>query len=399
VTPPQKTILCLSSYFKGNAFLAGAKREGAKVMLLTVESAQHEPWAKEHVDEFLVLPSFADRRALINAVAWLMRTRRIDRIVALDDYDVEVAAHLREHFRMAGIGESLVRRFRDKLAMRFEAEAKQVPCPAFSPLFNHEAVAQFLAQTPGPYLLKPRGEASAVGIRKAKDAEEAWRHIHDLGDNQSFFLIEQMIEGEMYHVDSLVHAGKVVFARASKYHRPLLEVSHQGGIYATRILPTKGKLTQQLLQANRDVLERFELPLGASHTEFLIGAKDQVPYFIETSARVGGANIAEMVEAATGLNLWSEWARLELTVGQPYTPPVQREEYAGVIISLARDERPDASAFSDPEVVYRLDKKHHIGLVVRAPKAERVEALLSSYMERIARDHHAVLPPADKATS
>lgn len=396
-SPP--TILCISCYFKGNAFLEGAKREGARVYLLTTESTQHEPWAKEHLDELFIGPPFSERRALINTVAWLLRTRHVDRIVALDDYDVEVAAQLREHFRLPGIGESHARRFRDKLAMRVQAKALGLPCPEFTPLFEHAEVARFLETTRGPWLIKPRSEASAVGIRKVHSPDDAWRVIHELGDEQSFYLMERMIDGEMYHVDSLVAGGKVVFARASKYHRPLLEVAHGGGIYATRILPREAEVTRKLLEANRAILEGFGLPLGASHTEFIIGREDGVPYFIETSARVGGANIAEMVEAATGVNLWSEWAVIELCGERPYTPPVQHDEYAGVIISLARDERPDTSSFADPEIVYRLDKKHHVGLVVRSPSAERVEALLSDYMERIARDHHAVLPPAPRATS
>ena len=64
-----------------------------------------------------------------------------------------------------------------------------------------------------------------------------------------------------------------------------------------------------------------------------------------------------------------------------------------------RQEWPDDAVFNDPEVFYRLKQKHHIGLVLRAPTVQRIEELLSDYMARIARDYHAVLPPADKATA
>ncbi len=400
MSPPKPTVLAISCYFKGNAFLERIRREGAKVMLVTTESTTMEPWAKEHLDGFFVTPSFEDRRALVNTVAWLYRERPFDRIVALDDYDVELGAHLREHFRLPGLSESGARLFRDKLAMRVRAKALGIPCPAFTPLFPHVRVTEFFAEVPGPYLIKPRFEASAVGIKKVHTAAQAWEVIHALGDEQSFYLMEQMIDGEMFHVDSLVAQGKVAFAEASKYHRPLLEVAHAGGIYATRMLDRTSAQAQRLLEANRAVLEGFELPLGASHTEFIVGREDGVPYFIETSARVGGAHIAEMVEAATGVNLWSEWAALELGgEGAPYTPPVTHRECAGVIISLARQERPDTSSFNDPEIVHRIDKKHHVGFVVRSKDPARVEALLSSYMARIAEDYHAALPPADRATA
>ena len=99
------------------------KANGATVYLLTVEKALEEKWARHACDEVHAVKTFADRRGLINAVAYLMRTRKIDRIVALDDFDVEVAAFLREHFRMTGSGhgESTARLFRDKLAMRQKA--------------------------------------------------------------------------------------------------------------------------------------------------------------------------------------------------------------------------------------------------------------------------------------
>ena len=59
-------------------------------------------------------------------------------------------------------------------------------------------------------------------------------------------------------------------------------------------------------------MSAFGLVRGVAHTEFIKSHNDGQFYFLETAARVGGANIAEMVEAATGINLWSEWAKIEL---------------------------------------------------------------------------------------
>jgi hypothetical protein len=97
------TILCLSSYFKGNRFLRRARSEGCRVLLLTVESLRDAPWEREHLDDLFFMPSFGDPRQVLNGVAYLLRTEPLDRIVALDDYDVELAAALREHFRLPGL--------------------------------------------------------------------------------------------------------------------------------------------------------------------------------------------------------------------------------------------------------------------------------------------------------
>jgi phosphoribosylamine-glycine ligase len=393
-------ILALASYFKGNRFLEGCQQAGCPVYLLTVESALTEPWARHACTDVFAVHNFHDRRGLINAVAYLMRSRRIDRIVALDDFDVEVAAHLREHFRMTdtGPGESPARLFRDKLAMRTRARELGVPIPEFCPLFNHDAVRQFLTTVPGPWLVKPRSEASAAGIRKLHHPDEVWRRIDELGDDQSFHLIERMVPGDLFHVDSLVADNRVIFAEVNAYWRPLLDVYQGGGIYATRTFPRDRPEVAALRAVNEQVLTGFGLGCGASHTEFMRAHADGRYYFIETSARVGGAETATMVEQATGVNLWAEWAKLECHLDR-YKLPLRTERYAGVVISLARQERPDTAAFTDPEIVHRLDLKHHIGFVVAADTPARVEELLTSYMDRIARDHHAAMPASDKVSS
>ncbi len=103
-------ILCLSSFFKGNDFLDQCKREGAHVVLLTVESLLGKPWVRESIDEVYALPSFNDRKAVVNTVSYLARTRDFSRLAPLDDYDVELVAHLREHLRAARTGGSGCRR-------------------------------------------------------------------------------------------------------------------------------------------------------------------------------------------------------------------------------------------------------------------------------------------------
>ena len=395
------TFLCLASYFKGNRFLERCKAEGHTVYLLTIEAALNEAWARHACEDVFAVNNFLDRRILINVIAYLMRTRKIDRIVALDDFDIEIAAFLREHFRMTGtgLGETAVRFFRDKLAMRRGARELNILIPDFCPIFNHDDVRDFLARVPGPWLMKPRSEASAAGIRKVHNADEVWRRIDELGDEQSFHLIEQMVPGDLFHVDSLVANNSVLFAEVNAYWRPLLEVYQGGGIYATRTFPRDRPEVQALKEANAAVLEGFGLGWGASHTEFMKAHADGRYYFIETSARVGGANTAEMVEHATGVNLWSEWARLECCRGtNDYLLPQLKQRYGGVVVSLARQETPDTSPFNDPEIVYRLNLKYHIGLVVAADNPARVEELLTSYIQRIDRDYHAALPAADKVS-
>jgi hypothetical protein len=391
-------ILCVASYFKGERFLERCKQEGARVLLLTAENCLGEAWPRAAIDEIFALPHFQKRRQILNAVTYLARTRPFHRIVALDDFDVELVAFLRDHMRLSGFNESRSRLFRDKLAMRTEAQKLGIRVPEFSAIVWHDDVRHFLANVPSPWLLKPRSQASAMGIQTLQHPEEVWRAIEKLGDDQSFHLLERMVPGDLYHVDSLVVENRVVFGEVNQYLRPLLEVYQGGGVYATRTLPRDRPEVAALKAVNEQVLTGFQLDRGASHTEFLKSHADGQYYFIETSARVGGANTAEMVEAATGINLWSEWAKLEVDPDQPYQLPPLQQRFAGVVVSLTRQEWPDASSFTDPEIVYRMNKKQHIGLVVSADNPARIETLLKNYVDRIERDFLMTLPPAMKAT-
>lgn len=396
-----KTILCVASYFKGNPFLEECKKQGCKVILLTLESLLQKPWNREVIDEVFAMPTLTDRKAVVNAVSYLARTRVIDRVAPLDDYDVETAAHLREHLRIPGMGETTARYFRDKLAMRARASDRDIAIPEFVHVLNHDKIREYLAKVPGPWLLKPRGEASSVGIKKIQNADEAWKYIHELGDAQSTYLIERMIPGDVYHVDAIVSEKKVVFAEVHKYRKPLLEVWNSGGLFSTRTVPREAPIRKAILDTYARVVEHLGFVRGVMHTEFIVDKNDKV-YFLETAARVGGAHITDLVEASTGINLWREWAKIELAQGESaYELPSHKEDYAGLIISLAKQESPDTSAYTEPEIVWRLKgtPAFHVGFIVRADNPNRVEELLDNLEPRVQRDFAATLPPPAQPTA
>jgi hypothetical protein len=400
------SFLCIASYFKGNDFLRGMKSTGATVYLVTSKKLEHKPWAREALDDIFYVQQGPENEWNMEDVAaglaWLMRSKKIDRIVALDDFDVEKAAFLREHFRIPGMGQTTSRHFRDKLAMRIEARDAGIKVPAFSDLFHDADIARFASTVPAPWIVKPRGQASATGMKKIHSAEELWAHLETLGGERHHFLVEQFKPGDVYHVDALSEGGKVVFARVSQYLDTPFDVAHGGGIFRSAIVPFGSSDEKKLLKMNAEVMKAFGMQHSASHTEFIKNRETGEFYFLETSCRVGGAHLAEMVEAASGVNLWYEWARLEEAVAAPekYKLPKIRDDYAGIIVSLTRQEWPDTSQFNDPEIVWRLeDKDHHIGLIVRSPRRERVIELLDDYAQRVQRDYHASAPAPDKPTS
>lgn len=389
------TVLCLSSEIKGQAFLTACKRLGCQVFLLTEERLADADWPRQDLDELLLMPSLSEFEDVIRGVTYLARQHQIDLIIALDDYDVRLAAMLREHMRVPGMGSTTGRYFRDKLAMRFRAAEAGLAVPEFVHILNYDRLRSFMERVPPPWVFKPRFEAGSVGIQKAYTPEEVWQRVDTLGDNQSYYLLEAFVPGDVFHVDAIISEREVVFAQVHQYGRPPMSVSHEGGVFITRTLDHDGEEAQALQALNRELMAALGMVRGVTHTEFIRRPSDGRFYFLETAARVGGAHIAETIEAASGLNMWAEWARLEIAQvsGQTYELPSFRRDYAGILICLARQEWPDMSAYTEPEIVWRVHKQHHAGLIVTSPDAGRVEQLLADYNQRFAADFLAVGQP------
>jgi hypothetical protein len=393
---PTKNFICISNYFKGNDFLINLKKQGNRVYLITSEKLREKPWAFDYIDEIFFMPGQDidwNLDDLLVGVAGLMRERKIDGIVALDDFDVEKAAYLRENLRMPGMGQTTGRYFRDKLAMRMRAKDAGISIPAFSPLFNDDEINEYADTVSPPWVLKPRSEASASGIMKVHSKEELWRKIHELGnENRIKYLVEQFKPGAVYHCDGLNWQGKTLFSITSQYLATPMEISQGGGIFRSANIPYNSADDKAIKKMNEQVMKAFGMQHGANHTEFIKCNDDGKIYFLETASRVGGAHLAEMVEAASGVNLWGEWAKIEdaLVKEKEYKLLTIKKEFAGIVLTLSKFEHPDLSGFNDSEVCFRIPLEYHAGLIVKSDNHARVRELLDDYAERLIRDFATV---------
>jgi biotin carboxylase len=407
VTNRPLSILCVASFFKGEEFMRSLKESGCTVYLITSNQLKNAPWPHESIDETFYVNDINGEKGVWNmdeviaGLAWVVRTRPIDRVVSLDDFDVEKGAAIREHFRIAGMGQTTCRYFRDKLAMRVKAAEAGIRVPAFSALFNDDVINHYLDTVAAPWLIKPRGEASATGIKKAHSKDEAWQILNNLGDRRHQFLIEQFRPGDVFHCDALNVDGKVVFNRNSRYLSTPMEVAHGGGVFRSMTIEFDSADDKELHKMNESVMQAFGMNYSASHTEFIKDRETGAFVFLETASRVGGANLAEMVEMSSGINLWREWARVEVAMarGEKYKLPKVRNDYAGIVVSLSRHQWPDTSGFNESEIVWRMNKEHHIGMIVQAKKSERVLDLLNGFTQRVIRDFHAAVPISDRPTN
>jgi biotin carboxylase len=397
----QPLIFCLSTYVKGQAFMRECARLGCRVELLTLDKHRNADWPREILAEIHTMPEDMASWQVVNTVTYLARSRKIERIVALDEFDMETAATLREHMRLPGMGESATRFFRDKLSMRVRAREAGLLVPEFIGVFHHEDLRHWMQNTPSPWMLKPRTDASAIGIRKLHRPEELWPLLDELGDRQSHHLLEQFVAGDIFHADGVVWNGRTLTAPVHQYGKPPFQLMHQGGVFTTRTVDRASVPAKEIPLLHDKLIQALGLANGVTHTEWIRSAADGRFYFLEAAARVGGAFIADVIEQAYGFNPWVEWARMEvaLTRGEQYSLPKLGTDYAGSVLCLARDAMPVTDHYDAPEIVQRMQKHHHAGLIVRSSNPARVEALTEEYARRFAEDFLAIAPAPAKATA
>lgn len=377
-------IMAATHGLYAESFIRELKDQGHRVVVLTRADALGYDWPKDIIDALYAVNDIFDAEVVQNTVSYLARTERIDRLVGPGEYDIELAAALREHLRVGGMGETTARYFRDKLAMRERASSQGIRVPAFIGAIHHPAIAKFMETVPGPWVLKPRMAASSKGIRVLTRPDEVWKALTELGDRASHHLLERFTPGHVYHVDGVVSGRQVLFASAHRYGRPILDLHTNGGVYTTWRIQEDGPEAKALFELNRRVLEVFGFAAGVFHIEYIQGASDGEFYFLEASARVGAGLIEEMVEAESGVNLWREWARLEIgQVQPPYGLARARDLYAGVLASATAQKVPDASPYLAPDVVAIGAKPYHLGLLVTADSADAASRRLAGLAERV----------------
>ncbi|WP_370900842.1 ATP-grasp domain-containing protein [Chryseobacterium gossypii] len=401
----KKIIVCISCYYKGYDFMDEMKKLSNKIILVTSESLKEKNWPWHAIDEVFYMPelrpSVWNLEHLIQGFSHLMQTRKVDAVVALDDYDVEKAALIRETFRIPGMGQTTHRYFRDKLAMRQKAKDSGIRVPEFTAVFNNDEVNDFTEKVPAPWVLKPRSEASASGIKKILSKEQLWDALNTLGEERHLFLLESFKPGDVYHVDSLTFNKETVFTSASRYLAPPMQVSHEGGVFRSKTLGRYSDEFKALEEVNAKLLANFGLVNGATHTEFIRGKEDGKWYFLETSSRVGGAHIPDMVEASSRINIWREWAKIEnaLLRGQHYEVAKPTGYYSGLIVALIKDKEPDYSRFECEEAVKFIPIDYHVGIVYRSSNDAVIQERLDSAADEIQAGMLNILPPKEKPGS
>ena len=252
--------------------------------------------------------------------------------------------------------------------MRTGASESGFLVPEFCGVCNYDELRAYMGECRPLAVEAARGSLGAGDSQNSRAGATVAR-AGRTGRRAEPFLLEQFVPGDIFHVDSIVSESKVVFSGGSS----IWPAADAGDARGRRVHHADGGSraagTGGIDALNAELAPSLGMVRGVTHAEYIRAHADGRYYFLEIAARVGGAFIADLVEMATGINLWREWARLEVANLRGETYSAARARLRATRAACFAWPRPPSRTprdFDAPEIVVRMKKHHHAGLIVRS---------------------------------
>ncbi len=327
-----------------------------------------------------------------------------DCVISLSEYELMSAAIVREHFSIAGATVAQTDMVRNKLLMKQAVEAADLVVPQNLSLADFAVAEQVKWQ--GDTVLKPVDGASSENVLVFDSPEllsaalvNNTTGIEQLdGGDYDNYQVEQFITGEILHIDGLILNGDLKLVVTSQYIGSCLAFAHGSPLGSVQI-----ETTDEIHQWTADVLKATELTTGSFHLEAI--ATDNGLVFLEVANRVGGADVVDAIEQATGMHLPS--AELKAYLGESVeTPTIDNDgkrygwfAFPGHHLEQQFCQIKHTEAFSNDDIMIRWNQlaasqpltKHITYQAVEVPIAGLVGADSSQQLADFLRDMFATV--------
>lgn len=405
----KKTILCIPDIKASWAFISRVYERQVNIILVLKQE-----WL-EYINcsgalGFIVVTDLTNSKEIItklNAILEGFETRvNIDHVVAFTEQNIEVVGILTDYYGASGISSIQAQLFRDKYIMKQRAKEAGVKCPLFALWSNVDQRRHFFEELllvssrknkPISIVLKPRKLWGADGINLFSSIEALEAHMQICAENPDDWLLEEYIQGDVFHIDAVVKDGRTIFYLVEKYGVPLLDIvqSHQSHIIDYTIDPSS-EIANKLLAAHETIVEAFGLQIGTTHFEFFVEADTGEVLLCEAAARPPGMDIPRLHEIAVGFNPFAVLA--DAFAGSEFKDVMTSKSFVGVICftpPIGKLVEVDSiEKFDDPEIVHR-EQSVQLGTVfqsvtylnelgkiyVKAESEERCVSLLQKYAD------------------
>ncbi|MFI2235921.1 ATP-grasp domain-containing protein [Streptomyces chrestomyceticus] len=236
------------------------------------------------------------------------------RLVAVTERFLLPAAELREELGIPGQRVEQALLFRDKVLMKEHLRDHGIAVPDFAP-FSREAALTLLDKY-HRVVVKPRLGAGSSEIHVLDDTVGLDRFVREHVDRLEEFEVEEFVDGQLYHVDSVVQDSHVTAAVAGRYVDSTM--SYRRLEPCRDIAVPDGPLLDALLAFDQAVLAAYPGFTGVAHHEVFMSLSG--PVFCEIAARAGGGGILAGFRSRTGANLDEVMLRAQLDGSVPHVP-------------------------------------------------------------------------------
>ena len=247
----------------------------------------------------------------------------IEGIISIEELYQETAAYLRSHYQTKGLKMEDISRFRDKLVMKKFALEKKVKVPEFEILRNWETTKEFLHKH-NKVVIKP---VNGVGSMSTfiVDSEKKLKSVIDNLKINKEYILEKYIDGDVYHIDSLIANGKVLLNNVMKYETPAVEFKNIESLSAITL--NDEALETILKNEAKRILRAFKVDNGVTHLEVFVSKGEII--FCEIAIRPGGSGIVEVIEGLYGINLNEACILLQLGKKLNYSSKILKQKKHG----------------------------------------------------------------------
>ena len=272
---------------------------------------------KQYVSKLIEIDT-NNEDAVMHAVDSLAASVRIDGVMTFMEFYVPLAARAAERLGLPGISHLSARQARDKALMRERFAAAGVASPAFYTVLSLKEALAAAEKCGYPNVLKPVNMAGSRGVYRNDNAAELTAHYKQLLQYQppfgvaraEMFLLEEFMDGPEFSVESVSCNGQVEVVAVTR------KILATGGSFVEtgHVVPASVAADQHaaLCALARQAVSALGIVNGGSHAEIKLTSTG--PKVVEVAARLGGDSIPELVELATGVDLWK--AVIQVAMGE-----------------------------------------------------------------------------------
>jgi hypothetical protein len=208
-----------------------------------------------------------------------------------------------------------------------------------------------------PMIVKPVDRAASMDVSRLENIDDLfrWAMWASSPKDRNTYEVDEFIDGELFHCDSLVQHGQVIWSNACRNLNPCLQFAAGRSIGAFT-LPTEDADATAVRGMNARVLAALQPPDGATHME-CFRLPDGELVFLEISARPPGGDMIGIYNYCLGIDL--ALAHFLLRAQEPFHLDIKHPaRFGGWAIHPRRQGR--ITAVNVP----RLRSQHEVKLTV-----------------------------------